>query len=161
MKAAVHLLCGKVCSGKSHYAKSLAAELGAITLSMDELMLSLFDERLGANHDLVAARSKAYLFRLAARLSALGLPVVLDFGLWTRADRQEARDYFACLSIPTKLYYLYADEAVRKARVLQRNQQVRQGLDQSYTIDEDMDLAFSARFEPPAPEENALLVRTD
>lgn len=61
MKAAVHLLCGKVCSGKSHYAKSLAAELGAITLSMDELMLSLFDERLGANHDLVAARSKAYL----------------------------------------------------------------------------------------------------
>ena len=90
-----------------------------------------------------------------------GLPVVLDFGLWTRADRQEARDYFARLSIPTKLYYLYADEAVRKARVLQRNQQVRQGLDQSYTIDEDMDLAFSARFEPPAPEENALLVRTD
>lgn len=50
---------------------------------------------------------------------------------------------------------------MRKARVLQRNQRVRQGLDQSYTIDEDMDLAFSARFEPPAPEENALLVRTD
>jgi alpha-mannosidase len=36
------LLCGKLCAGKTTYARRLAPELGAVILSVDEIMLSLF-----------------------------------------------------------------------------------------------------------------------
>ena len=45
--AEVILICGKICSGKSTWAKALCRESGALCLSVDELMLALLPERLG------------------------------------------------------------------------------------------------------------------
>ena len=38
----LHLLCGKIASGKSTLAKTLAAEHGAIVLSEDQWLASLY-----------------------------------------------------------------------------------------------------------------------
>ena len=66
--AEVILICGKICSGKSTWAKALCRESGALCLSVDELMLALLPERLGDLHDEVAARAQGYLLRQAARI---------------------------------------------------------------------------------------------
>jgi len=42
----VILICGKICSGKTTYAKNIAQNMNAIILSVDELMLSLFGQYL-------------------------------------------------------------------------------------------------------------------
>ena len=67
--AEVILICGKICSGKSTWAKALCRESGALCLSVDELMLALLPERLGDLHDEVAARAQGYLLRQAARIA--------------------------------------------------------------------------------------------
>ena len=69
--AAVILICGKICSGKSTWAKALCRESGALCLSVDELMLALLPERLGDLHDEVAARAQGYLLRQAARIASV------------------------------------------------------------------------------------------
>ena len=76
--AEVILICGKICSGKSTWAKALCRESGALCLSVDELMLALLPERLGDLHDEVAARAQGYLLRQAACIARAGVPVVLD-----------------------------------------------------------------------------------
>ena len=45
--AKVILICGKICCGKSHYAKDLMQKQNAVTLSCDELTSILFDNNLG------------------------------------------------------------------------------------------------------------------
>ena len=41
------LICGKLCCGKTTYAKRLAKEIQAVRLSCDDIMLSLFGKDLG------------------------------------------------------------------------------------------------------------------
>ena len=45
--ANVFLICGKICSGKSTYAKKLAKTHNAVILSVDEIMLAIFDHGAG------------------------------------------------------------------------------------------------------------------
>ena len=64
--AAVHLICGKICAGKSTFARTLAREKNAVILSCDEIM-TLFPQPEGdeAYAD-VSAKVKAFLLRKAA-----------------------------------------------------------------------------------------------
>ena len=58
----VILICGKICSGKSYYARQLAAERKARILSVDEEMLKINPTGLfGDKHEEVAAEVKAQL----------------------------------------------------------------------------------------------------
>ena len=46
----VILICGRICCGKTTYSKKLCAERNAVLLSVDEIMLSLFDQCCGDMH---------------------------------------------------------------------------------------------------------------
>jgi len=45
--AKVIMTCGKICSGKSTYAKQICIENHAVILSVDEIMLSIFGQHSG------------------------------------------------------------------------------------------------------------------
>ncbi len=62
--AKVFLICGKICCGKSVYAKRLCIENKAIVLSVDDIMLSLFGLYAGEKHDEYTERLQNYLFGL-------------------------------------------------------------------------------------------------
>ena len=47
----VMAICGKICSGKSYYAKQLKNKENAVILSCDKLTHVLFDNNLGDKHD--------------------------------------------------------------------------------------------------------------
>jgi len=79
--AVIYLLCGRVGSGKSTYAKKLKELHQAMILSCDDLMLSLFDEHLGDQHQHIHRKSTAYLYHLAEELISIDVNVVLDFWL--------------------------------------------------------------------------------
>ena len=60
--AKVIMTCGKICSGKTTYAEKMRKELSAVILSVDEIMLAIFDSDAGDKHDEYVARIKNYLF---------------------------------------------------------------------------------------------------
>ncbi|HYT79034.1 MAG TPA: ATP-binding protein [Actinomycetota bacterium] len=102
-KARLILTCGLPGSGKTILAWQLAADRGAVRLTQDEWLWALgstpWDEstREKVDHE---------LWRLAQEILRLGLSVVLDFGLWTRIERDEMRTAARGLGVGVELHYL-------------------------------------------------------
>ena len=73
--AKVILICGKICSGKTTYAKKLCRKTGAVLLSVDEIMLSMFGMYAGEMHDEYARRTREYLLEKSTELIGAGIDV--------------------------------------------------------------------------------------
>ena len=97
------LTCGLPGSGKTTLAWQLAADRGAVRLTKDEWLWALgstpWDEA-------TRERVEAELWRLAQEILRLGLSVVVDFGLWTRAERDEMRLVARGLGVGVELHHL-------------------------------------------------------
>jgi len=155
--AKIILLCGKICSGKSTYAASIKTDTTVI-LSCDDLMLQLFDECLGDAHKLILAKCQKYLFNLAEQIAAAGSDVILDFGFWSRAQRQEAKDRFRARGIETELHYIRIDNQVWMQQIDNRNKAALNGTaGRVYFVDDNMKRLFDEAFEEPTAEEIDIL----
>lgn len=154
------LLIGKLCSGKTTYARQLMARGEAILLSADEMMQTIFPAPLGDQYDVYSARAQHYELMLARRLWEAGCTVVLDNGFWTRQSRLEARQALA--GIPLEWRYICPPEAKWRQQIALRNARVRSGCGgmEEYYVDEGLMQKMVSRFEEPTPEEglNFLLV---
>ena len=93
--AKVVMTCGRICCGKSTYARRLSAELGAAVLSVDEIMLAVFGQYAGDKHDEYVEKLKRYLLNKSAELIGSGINVILDWGFWTMDERRAAREFYA------------------------------------------------------------------
>lgn len=151
--AAVYLVCGKLCCGKSTYAEQLKEEHKAVILSADEIMLAVFGLYAGEKHDEYAANVRAYLFEKSLEFIQAGVSVILDWGFWTKDARREAKAFYQSRSIECQLHYLDISDAVWRARIDQRNRSVLAGKTTAYIVDSALAAKFEARFEPPARDE--------
>ena len=149
------LLCGKIAAGKTCYARRLASETAAVILSCDELMLTLFPlpEGAGELHDLYAARVQDYLFRKALDLAAAGCSVILDWGFWTKASRENARTFFRSHTLPCELHYIEVTDEQWESNIHQRNRAVEEGRESAYFIDKGLRNKLNERFVPPDMDE--------
>lgn len=147
--AKIILLCGKVCSGKSHYANHIKEKYNAVILSCDELMLELFEEQLGEHHNMISNKVKNYLYQLADQIVLANTNVILDFGFWTRSERQSIKQYFAEKGIETELHYIRVQPEVWLFNIEKRNGSRHDSKVKSYYIDQNMKQLFSERFEEP------------
>ncbi len=143
------LLCGKICAGKSAYARRLASEIGAAILSTDEIMLSLFGPDAGEMHDVYAARLEEYELEKAAQLVNDGINTILDRGFWTREARLSARRFFGARGVESELHYIDVSDEEWARRVKKRNEDVLRGETQAYYADEGLMRKCLERFEPP------------
>ena len=151
--AKVILTCGKLGCGKTTYAKRLCAERGAMLLSADELMLSLFGQDAGEKHDEYLEKVKAWLLNRSLELVSLGVDAVLDWGLWTKAERAELRAFYAARAVPCEIHYLELDEEVRRQRIDERNRAVLSASARDYYVDEGLASKLDRLFAPPEPSE--------
>lgn len=147
--AQVILLCGKIASGKTTYAKKLRSETGAVILSCDELMLTLFDSCLGSKHDDTVHRINDYFCHLAIQLVENGTDAILDFGYWTEHERRWTLSFFHERDIDARLYYLTADANVRKKRLERRNGLLADSPRREYIINEALLDKLEQKFEEP------------
>lgn len=148
--AKVIMLCGRLCSGKSTYAARLRDELGAVILSVDELMIALLGRETGDKHDEYVRRAKGYLHAKAAEIALAGTDVVLDEGFWSRSERDEARKYFAAQGVECELRYLRISDEEWSRRVDKRNAEVAAGRSDAYFVDDGLRAKFISLFEEPA-----------
>ena len=119
----LHLLCGKIASGKSTLANRLAAEHAAIVLSEDHWLAQLYPGEILAIADYVrsAQRIRGVLGPLVIRLLQSGVNVVLDFPANTLANREWLLGLAQAAEVPHRLHYLERDDATCRARLHARN----------------------------------------
>lgn len=159
--AKVIMICGKICSGKSTYAGRLRRENDAVLLSIDEIMLAMFGQYVGEMHDEYVARTEKYLFGKSLEIIDSGINVVLDWGVWTEAERAEAREFYESRGIGYELHYIDVSDAVWRERIAKRNNAISEGRIDAYYVDENLAAKFGAIFEPPADEEIDIRIDTE
>ena len=108
------LICGLPASGKTTLARQLAAKIPAIRLDKDQwttdLGLDVWDDEL-------RGRVEGQLWALAQDLLANGQSVILEWGHWARAERDEKRLGARDLGVGVELHYLDAplEELIERA----------------------------------------------
>lgn len=145
----VIMTCGRLCSGKSTYARKIADKTGAVILSIDELMIALFGHDAGDKHDYYAERVKKYLYGKSAELIGAGTNVVLDWGFWQRNDRDKAREFYGARDIPYEFHYINVSDEVWRQRIEKRNAEILAGRSDDYFVDEGLAEKFRSMFEAP------------
>lgn len=139
----VTLMCGKIAAGKTTEAEKIAQK-GAVLLSCDELMLTVFTSCLGSKHVETERRCLRYLFKMAQRLNEKGIDSVIDAGFWTREERTEAEVFFKTSGITFEWKKVEAPDEVRKERIKVRYELSQNG-------------EFCERVFAPSPERAAQL----
>lgn len=122
MTATVHLLHGLPGCGKTHFARQLAAERRCVHLSHDEWVVSLFGpEPTIAQIETARDPIRTMLWIYMSRIVASGSDVVLDFGFWTRRERDRAREEVRKAGAKHLLYTFECSSLVAWERVKRRN----------------------------------------
>lgn len=156
MTATVHLLHGLPGCGKTRFASQLAAERRCVHLSHDEWVVRLFGARPSpAQIEAVREPVHAMLWTYTSRIVGAGSDVVLDFGFWTRSERDQAREQVRRMGAAHLLYTFECSPDVAWERVKRRN-----SLDaaDSLHIDEQTFWLLAARPAPLMPDEAFIAV---
>ena len=148
-----YLICGASCSGKTHLAKQLSMGKNAVILSCDEIENDLFQKNLGSAHDEMAERIHSYLLKKAAEIISHGTNVILDWGFWRKADRENTSNYFKTLSIPYEWHYMDTSSEQRSKNIESRNRAVKRRNCSDYYVDSGLLQKCDSLFEPPSREE--------
>ncbi|PKA68969.1 putative kinase [Pseudomonas baetica] len=153
----LHLMCGKIASGKSTLAKSLASEHRAILLSEDRWISRLYPAEVQTVTDYVrcAKRIRDVLGPLVIDLLGVGLDVVLDFPANTVADREWLRGLADAAGSAHCLHYLDVDDDTCRARLHARNER---GEHDFAATDAEFDL-ITGYFRVPEEVEGLVIVR--
>ncbi len=149
--ATLHLMVGLPCSGKTTLAKQLEHERSALRLTPDEWQIGLFGQDAEEpEHDARHNFVEAMLWKIASRALELGTNVILDFGFWSREEREDFRQRAKQLGASSEVHYLDVsdEELLRRLRV--RNSQPSR---QHFFIPEESMKAWIAIFQKPTPDE--------
>lgn len=121
--AVLHLVCGKIGSGKSTLTKHLALKPMTVLISEDDWLARLYPNEIHAIADYVrcAARLRGVMAGHIEALLTAGMSVVLDFPSNTASTRGWARDIFEKADASHRLHYLDVPDDVCKARLRARN----------------------------------------
>lgn len=151
MTPTLYLLCGLPGSGKSTRAKELEAAGKGILLNADDWVCQLYpDDAEAAARDERKALVEQVQWELAERLLMGGISVILDWGVWMRAEREHYRQRARDLGANVRTVFLDAPIETLQERVAQRNRNLPPG---TFSISaEELD-AWAAIFEPPPHEE--------
>lgn len=151
--ATLHLMVGLPCSGKTTLAKRIEHEANALRLTPDEWITDMLGDDpprnvLDASRDPV----ETALWALAQAALELGIDVVLDFGFWSRTERDAFRAGAQHIGAHTETHFLDASLDELLTRLDARNRHRPAG---TFVIDEASMRHWHARFEPPTADELA------
>jgi len=119
----LHLMCGKIASGKSTLTKALVEQHAAVALSEDQWLSTLYPQEIRSVADYVrcAQRIRGVLGPLVVGMLRAGVCVVLDFPANTVADRKWLRTLAEQAEVKHCLHFLDVDDDTCRARLRARN----------------------------------------
>jgi predicted kinase len=120
--ATAHLIHGFLGAGKTTLARRLEQRIPAIRFSHDEWMARLYGVDPPVEHFAeFYQRVWAQLEEVWPRCLELGLDVVLDFGFWSREERDVVRAKIAAIGAQARLYRVTCPEEEAWRRIEKRN----------------------------------------
>jgi predicted kinase len=139
-------VCGLPGSGKTTHSKALQTRLRAILFSSDEWMdalsVDLWDEHR-------RTEIEALQWELAQQLLSFRLTVIIEWGTWSRSERDKLRAAARALGAAVELHWLSAPVNVLFERIQRRARE-------NPPIERAQLLQWSEVFEAPTPDEMAL-----
>jgi len=143
----IYFICGFIGSGKTTYSKKLSESKSAFRFSIDEWMIPLYGEHMERNvfDDRLATLQN--LFKDAAlQMLNLDVPVIFDFGFWTRADREHFAQWATENTVEYEFHYLNVSFEECSKRALSRNSELE---NKAYEMTPAMLSMFWSWFETP------------
>lgn len=151
LRGTIILICGKIASGKSYYAKKLLERRCAVLFSMDELFeiceMDFYDDL----HSELYPRLQRYLYAKAAELSRLGIDVIMDSGFWTVRERNYVSKELSKLEAPFEWHYIDISDDDWERNIEERNAASSEV--ELFIIDEHKKREINAEFEIPNRDE--------
>lgn len=155
----VHLLFGMPGCGKTHFATSLAARGRCVALSHDEWIVGLLGGQPGNEEfQRFAAPVHELLWRQTEKIVRAGSDVALDFGFWTRVERDAARARVQAMGGQARFYAFECTAEQAWHRIGRRNAGAAEA---ALHISADTFNFLLAKVEPPMPDEQFILVKAD
>ena len=156
----IHLICGSTGAGKTTYATRLRQQLGALHLSIDDWMVTLFVPDLPPQRDWPwveerLLRCEQQILVTALELARTGVPSILDLGLQRVAQRRRVAEHASAAGIGVRLHFLDVDAKERWRRVEQRNRQ--QGETFRMKVSRPMFDFIETIWQPPTDDEMSVL----
>lgn len=150
----VILICGKICSGKSYYARQIQSKQKAVILSTDEVTFDLISNEQGDFYNVFAQKVNMYLRKKTVEIVNAGADVILDWGFWSRKDRTEISEFFEKKNTPYQWHYIDVDDKTWYQNIDKRNRKVQEGNGGSdFYVDEGLLNKLLSMFEKPQREE--------
>ena len=118
----VTIMRGKIGAGKSFTARRICEETGAVLLSVDEMMESVFGaDCIGRENHVKAERGVlSFFLATAKRLDSLGIDAVIDHGFWLKKELDFAEAFLKENGIEYSIVVVDADFNTRLNRVVAR-----------------------------------------
>lgn len=153
----LHLVCGKIGSGKSSLAGQIAMAPRTILLSEDVWLVALYPNEIKQLADYVrcSERLKAVLGPHIESVLAAGNSVVLDFPVNTVDGRVWSKSLFQSTGVAHELHFLDVSDETCKARLQRRN---AEGKHPFKTTNEEFDL-ISSYFVAPTEDEGFNIIQ--
>ena len=151
--AKVYILCGKICSGKSTYSQQLRKDKKAVILSVDDITLTLLGQNGGDTLDVYVEKLEQYFFQKSVEIVETGINVVLDWGFWTKTERDFAKQFYGSRGIEYEFHYISINDEEWYRRLEKRNKDVLEKKSDAYYVDEGLAEKFKSIFEIPGKDE--------
>lgn len=145
-----HLIHGYIGAGKTTFARHLESQTLAVRFTHDEWMRRLHgDDPPEAHFSDYAERVSSLMETVWRRCLIAGADVILDFGFWSRRERDRIRGVIAEFGAEHILYRLACEEEIARQRIERRNK----ALTDSLYIAPNTFEVLKARFEQLGPDE--------
>lgn len=145
--ATLFLLCGLPGSGKTTLAKQLERDQPALRLTPDEWIGSLlFDPYDESKREKV----ESLQWQVATQALHLGVNVILDWGFWSRQERDDFRSRAEKLGAQSKVIFLNVPRENLLARLETRNAALTK---ETFHVTQEQLSLWSNLFEPPTQDE--------
>jgi predicted kinase len=122
MKPTIHLLCGRIGSGKTTFAKKLEQDVSAVRFTHDEWVHRLYGHTPPEeSYSEIFVRVENQIWETAEAFVHKGADVILDFGFWSRESRDVARDRALAAGAVAKFYSMSCPRRIALDRTLKRS----------------------------------------
>jgi predicted kinase len=157
VKPTFHLLCGRIGSGKTTFARKLEQENNAIRFTHDEWIVNLYGPNPPeSSYGEYFVRVENLIWETAEAAIRAGADVILDFGFWTRASRDLARKRARAAGADVIFYGLSCPRQIALNRTLERSKNPPRN---SLWIDRAAYEKLDALFEPMQDDEEFVSVQ--